>query len=422
MLLFSQSGDDYMKNNFLRYDDYVYRPNIQTVQLYKENDEITYPFIRLNSNEYLELHFDDLNAKGMTYSYTVIHCSSDWEPSPVFQSEYLNGFYQETFNSYQTSFNTLQLFTHYTLKFPSESMRITKSGNYLLMVYSDFNKDSLVLTRRFAVYENSVQVPALLKEASIISDRNYKHEIDFKIISQSYNLTNPYSDLKIILMQNGRWDNAIKNLQPVFVKDRELDFDLNEGNSFWALNEYRWINLKNVRNFAERVVNVQLDSGNSKYVATLATDPTRSYLRYLYQEDINGKFVIRGADKGNHDLNADYIKVIFSLKSNNLSGDGNVYVFGSFSDWKLKPEYRMMYDFNCMCYKAAILLKQGFYNYDYAFSDNKKSAADETTIEGSHYDTENDYFIFVYHRATGTSYEQLIGFQTLNSSNKKIGK
>src|SRR5690606_13918781 len=42
--------------------DHNYRDNIQGVKLSRAGDMLSYPIIRLNSSDQLELHFDDLDA------------------------------------------------------------------------------------------------------------------------------------------------------------------------------------------------------------------------------------------------------------------------------------------------------------------------------------------------------------------------
>jgi hypothetical protein len=51
-------------------------------------------------------------------------------------------------------------------------------------------------------------------------------------------------------------------------------------------------------------------------------------------------------------------------------------------------------------------------------SDDAKKGGDETITEGNHWDTENEYHIYVYHRKFGTYYDQLVGYARLNSLNK----
>jgi hypothetical protein len=60
-------------------------------------------------------------------------------------------------------------------------------------------------------------------------------------------------------------------------------------------------------------------------------------------------------------------------------------------------------------------LKQGFYNYQYAFLRDGDNKLDIEYIEGNQGQTENDYTILIYHRAMGTFYDRLISVKNLNS-------
>jgi hypothetical protein len=95
--------------------------------------------------------------------------------------------------------------------------------------------------------------------------------------------------------------------------------------------------------------------------------------------------------------------------------DGNFYVFGGYNSWKCNRENLMKYNEKRFGYEATLYLKQGYYNYEYAFLKDGATAADETLIEGSHYETENEYAIYIYHRKQGTFYDQLIGVSRFNS-------
>ena len=61
---------------------------------------------------------------------------------------------------------------------------------------------------------------------------------------------------------------------------------------------------------------------------------------------------------------------------------------------------------------------EGYYNYCFATLDNEKTEADIQFMEGSHYETENDYIIYVYHKTFTDKYEHLVGYQTVNSTRK----
>ncbi len=407
------ASDDYYGSNSIRYEDYVYKKNIKTVQLHDETFELSQAILNLDSQEKLKLSFDDLDADLKNYSFAIIHCNSNWEPSDLMPAEYIEGFQENTINDYRYSFNTLQKFTHYNAIFPNNSMRITKSGNYILKVFVDGNPENIAITKRFMVYQNKIIIQSKVSAASIIADRNYKQEIDFTINHNGYEIKNPYGDLKVVLTQNSRWDNAKTTLKPLFVKDDELVYDYDEDNVFPGGNEFRNFDIKSIRYHSERIYSVNIDSlGNH---VDLYTDEKRSFKRYYTNQDINGNYLIKVQEGNNSEVEADYCSVHFFLPYDNVLTDGNLYVFGAYNNWKCTQENLMHYNEKRFGYECTLYLKQGYYNYEYVFLKDGATVADETLIEGTHYDTENDYTIYVYHRQSGTFYDQLIGLKRLNS-------
>lgn len=406
-------SDDYYGSNSIRYEDYVYKKNIKTVQLRDESFELTKAILNLGSVEKLKLSFDDLDADLKNYSYTLIHCNYNWEPSDLMPNEYIDGFLDNSINDYRYSFNTLQKYTHYNVSFPNNSMRITKTGNYILKVYQDNNPESIVITRRFMVFQNKIAIESNVFAASIIEDRLFKHEIDFKINYAGYQINNPYNDLKIVLTQNNRWDNAKTNLKPIFVKDQELVYDYDEQNVFAGGNEFRFFDIRSIRYHSERIYGVKTDSAGNH--VELYKDEKRSFKRYYSQSDMNGDFLIKVQEGSNSEVEADYCYVTFFLPYDTPLTEGNLYVFGAYNAWKYNTENLLHYNAARFGYECTLYLKQGYYNYEYVFLKDGEVAADETLIEGMHYDTENDYAIYVYHRQPGTFYDQLIGLKRLNS-------
>lgn len=405
--------DDYYGNNAIRYDDYIYKSTIKTVQLHDESFELSQPILNLNSEEKLKLSFDDLDADLKNYSYTIILCNFNWEPSDLVAAEYIDGFAENTINDYRYSFNTLQNYTHYNAVFPNTTTRITKSGNYILKVFLDGNPDNIAITKRFMVYQNKLVINSKVTPASIISDRNFKQEIDFTINHTGHTITNPFADLNVVVTQNSRWDNAKTTLKPLFVKDAELVYDFDEDNVFTGDNEFRYFDIKSIRYQSDRIANVKTDSAGNQ--VTLLPDEKRTFKRYYTYSDINGKFLIKIQEGNSSEVEADYCYVHFFLQYDAVLTDGNLYVFGAFNGWKCNQENLMHYNEKRFGYECALYLKQGYYNYEYAFLKDGVTAADNTLIEGMHYETENDYTIYVYHRQQGTFYDQLIAVKRLNS-------
>jgi hypothetical protein len=197
--------DSYYSTRFICNDNAVYRENIRTVILYKAGFELSPPYIQLNTAEKLVFSFDDLDGGYKQYKYTLVHCDAFWNTSQLQQMEYLDGFTEDYLQDYKSSFNTTVPYVNYVLVFPTEYLRIRKSGNYILKVYLDTDKDeNVVITRRFMVYDPKVTVQAKVGNSVDLSLRNTHQQVNFKIITDSYFLTDSYSNLHVLVQQNGR--------------------------------------------------------------------------------------------------------------------------------------------------------------------------------------------------------------------------
>lgn len=409
-----RTSDDYYTRSELLYKDHIYSSNIHSVQLHAESHEISQPILNLESPGRLKLSFDELDADYKNYAYTYIHCNSNWEPSDLLPNEYIDGFQENLIDDYQYSLNTLQKYVHYNAFFPSESSRIILSGNYILKVFENGSPDNIIITKRFMVFQNKVSVDATIRRASNSTYRNYSQEIDFTIKYSDYVITNPYSDLKVVLTKNNRWDNAKRELKPLFVKDGELTYNLSKENVFPGGSEFRNINIKSIRFKSDRIANIITDS--SLYHIMIYPDEKRSFKTYEFDRDINGNYLIKIQEGENSEIEADYCYVHFFLPLNDPDINGNLYIFGAFNGWQCNRENMLHYNKNRMGFESTILLKQGYYNYEYALLKDGETEADETYVEGTHYETENNYTIYVYHNQRGTFYDQLIGVKRINSA------
>jgi hypothetical protein len=410
-----RSQDDYVNDKALKYDDYIYRENIRTVQLHERSWELAAPIISLHSNEQLELSFDDLDGDQKRYMYSFVHCNADWTPSDLMVSEYISGFSEANIFTFAFSINTMQRYTHYTVVFPQPNqMQFTKSGNYVLYVYAEGNKEDLALSRRFMVYENRINFAATFRQP-IGGDQDKRQQLDFTLSPANYDLTNPMRDVKVVITQNNRWDNAATDIKPTFINGQQLVYSLDEGSNFSAGNEFRYFDIRSLRYLTERVKDIYRDKDLKNHVI-LYNDEVRRTKPYLYYSDFNGQFAIRARDViGAPETEADYVYVDFFLPYPVAESTGNFYVLGKLTDWRLTRNNKMTYDYTLLGYKTSLYLKQGFYNYIYVLSSDAKKGGDENVTEGSHWDTENDYAIYVYHRKFGTYYDQLVGFRKFNS-------
>ena len=418
---FSQKNndeEDYVNDNALKYDDYTYKPTIKTIQCHEASWEYAAPIINLNNTQQIQLSFDDLDGDRKQYSLTFVHCNADWTPSDLMISEYLTGFFDLNIINFDYSLNTLQKYTHYNVMFPQQNINFTKSGNYLLYVYLNGNKKDVVLSRRFLVYDSKVTTNANFRQPIGGEDQYDKQHIDFSINYANYDITNPFSDLKVVITQNNRWDNAVTTIKPTFMGNNSLTFSLDDASTFNGGNEFRYFDTRSVRILTERVKENYKDE-NLKNHAVLYPEDVRTKKGYTFYNDINGDFLIKNTNAiGNTDLESDYVYVEFFLPYPNPEPNGNFYIMGKLTNWRMNKQSKLTYNPVRFGYEAQLYLKQGYYNYIYVLSNDNNKSGDETAIEGNYWDTENDYAIYVYHRKIGTYYDQLIGYRKLNSFKK----
>tara|TARA_Y100000991_G_scaffold214612_1_gene202792 strand:- start:1032 stop:2417 length:1386 start_codon:yes stop_codon:yes gene_type:complete len=404
--------DNIIENKF-RYENAIYNNSIRSVQLHPLRFEMGNPLIRLSFRDSLLLSFDDLTSDPQNYSFSLVHCNADWTPSDLMESEYLEGFYEVPITDYQFSFNTIQNYIHYQTVIPSANLKPTLSGNYLLIVFPENQKDQPILSQRMMILNEKVSVKGSVKRATDLEQRNYQHEIDFSINHSGYDIDNPFVDITPIITQNSRWDNAIIGLQAVFVKDDEIVYDHEDKNLFDGGNEYRFFDIQSLRYLSERLANISFEADTHKVV--LRTDEARRFKRYSgLVQDINGKRLIRVQEGSRNSIEADYALVRFTLPYEHEISHGDLYVFGQISNYGFPESHRMTYNTEKNYYEANIYLKQGYYNYEYVLKKHEGGNINRF-IEGTHYQTVNDYHIYIYHRPTGESYDQLIGIQKLTS-------
>ncbi len=408
VLLFAQEREYY-------YENAVFREEIKTMQMFRNGFELSNPVWELGEETSLILRFDDLSGEVRNYFYTVVHCDAGWNESYIPQSDYLDGFTEHPVDDFARSFNTTFPYINYRIEIPNEQMNITASGNYALVVYEDGDKDKIVLSRRFYVVEPLVRIEGTVRRATYDAYKGENHEVDFTLFHDRLPIENPHQEVNVVIMQNGRWDNAIRNLKPLFVRDRMLVYDYNRENVFPAGNEFRYFDNRTNRVNGENVLST--DFHRPYYHKTLMTDEIRSNHRYFSYNDMNGKFLVESQDRevSDFDTECDYTFVHFSLPLESILLGGTVNVFGAMNYWNANKGNEMTWNFNTSAYELTLLLKQGYYNYLYVYVPQGSSTADHGNLEGSFWETENEYQIFVYYREASSRFERLVGYRQFNS-------
>ena len=400
--------------------DRVYLDNIVSIKFHINGLLLSYPIIDRNSGAKLQLSFDDLDGDVKDYFYTIQHCDMNWQPSALTEMEYIDGFIEERINDFQFSFKTFWPFTHYTLTLPNRDMRWTQPGNYILKVYDDTDKRTLAFTRRFVIFNSDVNIQPRIVRAAQVSKLRTHQEIDFVVGHEGFNINSPQQEIRAVILQNGRWDNAITNVEPKFIRPGQIIFDHQDRIVFPGGKEFRPIDLRSLRRVSFNIASVeQSDDG---FLVQLKRNQRRNQLAYTTFNDINGNFVIETTDQNNNNLSAEYVYVLFTLEAQQRP-DLDVYLFGAFTDWRIQEYYKMEYDQSIEAYLGEALLKQGYYDYAYAAvpkipnsKRDKKAIPDMAVFEGDSNEAVNDYTIIIYYRPFGSRFDQPIGSITFSSN------
>ncbi len=396
--------------------DSIYNENIKTVQIYKNGWELSYPVIILNSEDKLKLSFDDFNKDLKNYCYTLIHCNADWEPSDLSFSQFAEGFEQNQITDHLFSSNTLINYLHYSLVLPNENCNPTISGNYIIKVYDDFDDKKIVFMKRFYICENiaAIDLKMLQPEIAKYMKRSQQFKISVKPNVEDY--TDLKTEIRTFIFQNNPSAGMKTNIISRLGEDNTLFYDDLDSNLFEGGNEYRNFDIKSTKYQSPRIQKIEFASNSCSI--DLYPDELRNRKQYFFDKDLNGNYYIANSLGINKDRDADYLMVKFSLPLKDPFLEGDVYIYGALTGWECNKTSKMVYNFQTHSYYLQLLLKQGYYNYLYAFKEHESNEIDLTYLEGNHFETENDYLVFVYYKQFSSRYERLIGF-TMGNSIKK---
>lgn len=430
------------------YEDKVYKKNLRTVRLHLASNQVSYPIVQLGVSNALEFYFDDIDYEVKDYVYTVQLCNYDWTPSSLSELEYIEGFTEGDIRNYDYSTRVNTQYVHYRLTLPNQDLRWTKSGNYVLKVYEDRGgrDKELVITRRFMVVENIGKVESQFVYPAKTSLQQSHHEIDFRIVfDENQKIRSPLREIKATVLQNGRWDNALIGMSPNNFINNRIDFNYQDKIIFPALKEWRELDIRSLRNRSNQVYEINQLEDMDELI--LYADKKRTFGAHHSLIDLNGKYAIQNLDlfrrRANTNIGSgaslsdilasfgrsswtdddirrnstqnDYALVHFALESPTEYYDADLYIFGAMTDWELKKEFKLQYDEQEKIYFSEAWLKQGYYDYMYAYVDKKNPNIDLAELEGNWFETENDYQIVIYYRPAGDRYDRIVGFQQVKS-------
>jgi hypothetical protein len=397
--------------------DVTYMPNIQGIKLFLQGNQLGYPIINLNSGDLLELHFDDLDTRVKNYYYTFELRNADWSPVNLSTFDYLKGFSQVRLNQYRISSIALAKYIHYQATLPDRNCVPSKSGNYLLKVYLDGDQNKLAFTRRVLVVDKIADVGVQIVQPFNSELFRTHQKIQFAVNMRQLNMVSPQQQVKAVVLQNYRWDNAKMNLPPTFIRSNSLEYNSEEQLVFPAGKEFRWADLRSFRFQSERIAKADYSKTNSEVF--LQPDPERTQQRFMNFRDYNGFYWIESTDVSNPWWQGDYAAVHFTFVPNGNQPYPNkkVFVVGEMNKYNTDDTSAMTYNATQGVYEKTLYLKQGYYTYTYVTKDagNRNTVSSTEQTDGNNWETENDYTVLIYYRSLSGRHDELIGIANINS-------
>ena len=443
-----------------RVTDSAWRADVKTATLTRSGVELEAPVLTMGAGERMLLQFDILADEAENLRYTIAHCDADWHRDDLEPHEFINGFESGEIENIDFSFTTLRPFIHYHQTIPAKYTDFTHSGNYVVYVTND--EGDTLLSRRFWVSEQGVGVEAEVTKPYDGMEIMKRQEVDVKIENSKLKIENfsapqlrPEYE-RVLVQQNGREDNARwlefsgYGLTPgpsPRGEGRQLCYRFRQQNIFHGGNTFRYFDCSNLRAPMYNIVKIEEYGG--EVFAMVRPEEDRSKKHFLNEKTLNGGMKVNVWDRQNKALQADYVWVNISLPMAQPMIDKSVYVVGQLTDWKLDSASRMDYVPEYKAYVKRLLLKQGYYSYllltahpsgltatspNLGEEQNRKVTAtspnlgeeqkkvtasslqlDSATerLEGDHWETPNQYTIFVYHREPSDRADRLVAVRRI---------
>ena len=376
----------------------------------------------------LEISFDELSHQPKNYSYTLVHLNADWKPSNLHSADYLSGFTEQDITDYVYSFNTVQLYTHYSFFFPNDDMQPLVSGNYVLKILDRDNHSQEVAHVCFSVVDTRAKINAEITPKTDIEYNRRFQQLEIEVMPFENNQRfsgNLNNDYFIVVQQNNRLDNICYAPKTVHIEANKLKYTHCKELIFEGGYEYRHFDIFSTYLNGTNVRDVQfLEHRN--YHAFLEPDLFLAYPDYQFKYDANGQYVVNAERVREIDSEAEYMWVHFIVPTERPFLNGKVYIGGDIFHNQLDTSNQMYYDTKLEAYCFSAFVKQGGYDYQYWFVPNQPTLENPAKsslfypypatlqrTEGSFWQTNNEYTIYVFYRPIGALYDQLVGVEVV---------
>ncbi len=389
----------------------IYSPDIASLTVMAGSDWRSLPITTLGGKP-INIAFDELSHDYHRYTYSIEHCEADWSTSDdLFTTDYIDGFFSDnTINRYAESDGTYQLYTHYMLSIPNSNCRLTMSGNYRLTVYDDDNDDEPVLSACFMISEETASVQLGYTTNTDIDINDSHQQLTMEVDYSRLRVTAPEQQLYVVVLQNQRRDNAVVNPKATFKANNSLRWEHCRDLIFLAGNEYHKFEMLDPTHPTMGLSSVGWDKETQQWHAYVATDEPR--YNYVYDVDADGSFLIRNSDNDNNNTRCDYIQTHFTLVAPRQAG--SVYLNGGWTYGQFVPKYEMNWNYEKNLYEGVVMLKQGYYSYQYLVLDDDGELKGLSS-EGNFFQTENSYQALLYFKGNADRSYRLVGYTNITT-------
>jgi len=399
----------------------VFDEHIRTLRVARTFLTLYAPLDGSDPENTLYISFDEMSHDVHFYTYTVHHMKADWtDESNILSGEYLRGFTTQDITDYEHSINTNREYTHYRFAFPNSDMTLTLSGNYRITIYEDGDRDKQVAQVDFCVVEPMVKLDGGVRSNTDIEFNGRYQQLDIDVNTTNINVKDP-NEIRVMVTQNNRMDNAVWLTHPTYLSQNHMKYRQLRDLIFEGGNEYRHFDAFSRFYAGTGIDRVFYEMGD--YQVILFQDEIAKG-EYVHHFDANGAYLVNAEHTIDSDVEAEYMWVHWTIPVERPWLDGSLYVGGELFGNEMSLRNRMQYDPEVKCYWLTALVKQGGYDYQYWFvpktpiTNDKSQITNKITttqrVDGSYWQTENEYAVYVYWHPFGSRYDRLIGVHMLH--------
>lgn len=387
---------------------HILSPRVKTLEVVAGNDFISPPVITLGDDEVITISFDEMSHDDHRLTYHIDHMEADWTPSEnLFDSDFLEGFNDDTIDDYEFSLNTIHLYTHYELQVPNDRCRLKLSGNYRLTVRDEDEDGEPLLEADFMVLRPTMTLWMDVSANTDIDVNKEHQQLSLALDYGGQRVLNREEQIYTVVTINDRDDMLRINPRPSQQTGDGLEWRHVKELIFEGGNEYHKFEMLDLSHPTMGVETIDWD-GEDFHVYPFTAKPRPNY---LYDEDVNGAFFIRNSDNVEIDYTCDYAYVHYRVEMPPLVG-ANLMIQGRWTNEADRSQYLGRYSNETGAYEFTLLQKQGYYSYQFlGLRPDGKTFIPPT--EGNFYQTENRYQVYVYFKPIGGRTWELAAFRQL---------